>query len=311
VLGIARIAEIGLFAAAAIAAAVAFLGILSFDLSMVFGLLVTPIAIMYSAAVLAFVLLRHHERAALTTALIAAAIVLIASTLVEHFSPEVLIFIALCWLATMCVASVLLYTVSMKFAVLAVVPAAVVIGLVASTFRAELVHFWQVLIVETLGALSDAELASLGDENLNVVREVMPVMLAESSISWALFIVTCGLFIARYWQAQLFNTGGFQKEFHSLRLGREAVMVFVAAYGLAMVFSGALFSSLASAMMFVFFIQGLSVVHCLSKQRGLSKSWLFGMYAILWLPPTVFVLSVLGKLSVATRQSRNGYQNQY
>ncbi len=293
-LGLARIAEVGLFAAAAISAAIVYLGVLIFDMSVVFGLLVTPVAIMLSAAVLAFVMLRHQERAAVSAMLIAAVFVFAASLMLQHNTPPVLIFVALCWIATLIVASVLRNLVSLKMAVLAVVPVTVLIGLLASVFKAELVHFWQVLVAEALSVLSAAELENLGDKNLVVIRDVMPVMLAESAISWALFIVTCGVFIARYWQAQLFNAGGFQKEFHSLQLGREAVIVFVAAFGLAQVFSWSLFTLITSAMMFVFFIQGLSVLHCLTRQRGLSKNWLAGMYAILWLPPTMFVLSVLG-----------------
>ncbi len=293
-LGLARVAEAGLFAAAAISAAIGFLGVLIFDLSVVFGLLVTPVAIMLSAAVLAFVMLRHREKAAVSAAMIAALLVIAASLMLEQFTQPVLIFIALCWTATLIVASVLLNTVSLRMAVLSVVPVTVIIGLIASVFKVELVHFWQYLVSDTLSVLSAAELENLGDKNLVVIRDVMPAMLAESAISWALFIVTCGLFIGRYWQAQLFNVGGFQKEFHSLRLGREAVIVFVVAFGLAQLFAGSFFTLITSAMMFVFFIQGLSVLHCLTKQRGLSKSWLTGMYAILWLPPTMFVLSVLG-----------------
>jgi len=244
---------------------------MSFDMSVVFGLLVTPITIMLSGAVLAFVLLRHREKAAVSTMLVAAAIVFAASMLLQQSSPPVLIFIALCWVAMLIVASVLLNTVSLKMAVLSVVPVAVLIGLVAGTFRDELVQFWQVLISKPLAALSDAELQNLGDNNLVVIRDVMPVMLAESAISWALFIIICGVFIARSWQAKLFNIGGFQKEFHSLRLGREAVIVFVVAFALAQVFSGSFFTLITSAMMFVFFIQGLSVLHCWSEQELVDR----------------------------------------
>jgi len=212
VLGLARVAEAGLFAAAAISAAIVFLGVLIFDMSVVFGLLITPIAIMLSAAVLAFVMLRHRERAAISAMLIAAVVVVAASLMLQQFAPPVLIFTAQCWIASLVVASVLLNTVSLKMAVLAVVPVAVLIGLVASAFKTELVHFWQVLVAETLTALSATELENLGD-NLVVIRDVMPAMLAESAISWALFVITCSVFIARYWQAQLFNAGGFQKEF--------------------------------------------------------------------------------------------------
>jgi len=234
VLGLARIAELGLTAAAAITAVIVFLGVMTFDMSVVFGLLITPVTIMLSAAVVAFVLLRHKEKAAVSTTLIAAVLVVAASVLLQHLTLPVLIFIALCWVATLVVASVLANTVSLKMAVLAIVPVTVLIGLVGTLYKAELVHFWQTLVLEALSALTGPELQNLGDENLKVIREIMPDMLSESVISWALFIVTCGVFIARYWQAQLFNTGGFQKEFHSLRLGREAVMVFVAAFGLAL-----------------------------------------------------------------------------
>jgi len=294
VLGLARIAELGLFAAAAITAAVVFLGVVVFEMNMVIGMSVTTIAIMLSGAVLAFVLLRHQEKAAASALLLAAAFVVAISLLMQQYTAIVLIFIALCWLATLVVASVLLNTVSLKKAMLAAVPVAVLIGVVANFFNAELLLLWQKLLVETFSVFSAEEMAKIGDEKLDVINELVPEVLTKSITRWALMIVICAVFIARYWQAQLFNNGGFQKEFHSLRLGREAVIVFVAAFGLAQVFSGPFFEFVASAMLFVFFIQGLSVLHCLTKQRGLSKSWLTGMYAILWVPPTVLVLSVLG-----------------
>jgi len=293
-LGIARIAEMGLIAAAAITAAIALLGILAFDISVIFGLLITPITLMLSAGVLAFVVLRHREQPAMTTAAIALVITIAVSVVLVKDVKLILVFTVICWLSALLVASVLRGTVSLKIAVLSTVPLAIIVGLIAQIYKAEIVHYWQYSLRKSLSSLSEAELEQLGDERLTLMLDLMPKLLAESVTSWAFFIVLCGVFIARFWQAQLFNQGGFQKEFHSLRLGKEAVAVFAVAFVLAQLFTGAFWASIASALMFVFFIQGLSVVHCLTRQRGLSTGWLTGMYAILWLPPTMFALSVLG-----------------
>ena len=293
-LGIARIAEKGLLPAAAITAAIALLGVMAFDMSVMFGLLLTPVTIMLSSAVLAFVLLRHQEQAAMTTACAAAVAVVLLAVVTQQYSAPILLFTALCWLGALGVASVLRQTVSLKAAVLTTIPVTVLVALIGISYKAEIVHFWQSALLESMANFSKEELQRLGPEKLDLMNNAMPQLLAESVASWAFFIVICGVFIARYWQAQLFNAGGFQQEFHSLRLGKEAVIAFAIVIALSLVFSVSLFAVIASALMFVFFIQGLSLLHCITKQRGMSRSWLTGMYVILWLPPTMLLLSVLG-----------------
>lgn len=293
-LGIARIAENGLLAAAAITAAIAFLGVLTFDANVMLGLLFTPVTIMLSASALVFVLLRHQERSAMTAAMVAAGAVIVVAMLTQQYGTPVVLFTLVCWLGAMVVGSVLRQTVSLKLAVLATVPVTVVIGLLANVYKPEIIHFWQTTMVQSVANFSDAEMQSLGPDKLDLLQNRMPMLLSDATGSWAFFIVLCSVFIARYWQAQLFNAGGFQKEFHSLRLGKEAVFAFAIVTGLSLLFSGSLFAVIASALIFVFFIQGLSVLHCLTRQRGLSRSWLTGLYVILWLPPTMLLLSILG-----------------
>ncbi len=294
-LGIARTAEKGLIAAAAITAAIAFLGVMSFDMNMFLGLLALPVASMVSSAVLAFVVLRHGEKAGLTSAALAGFVMLVASLALRQNAIQVLVFPYLCWAAAMLVASVLRGTISLKAAVQITVPAAVIIGAVANWFKAEFLHFWQYQLSQMLSAIPPQELEKLGTDKLSVLDTDLPTALVVSAGSWAFFVVLCGVLLARFWQAQLFNVGGFQKEFHSLRVGREFVFAFVALFALAHLFSGSiLISSAVSVMILVFFIQGLSVVHCLVKQRGMSKNWLVGIYVLLIVPPTMLVLSVLG-----------------
>ena len=88
-LGVARIADMGLGAAATIASAIALLGLFTFDLGVALGLLVTPIALMISSAVLAYVVLRHGEQPAMNTGLIAGVVTSLVVVFPILFVPSV------------------------------------------------------------------------------------------------------------------------------------------------------------------------------------------------------------------------------
>ncbi len=293
-LGIAQITERGLVASVLVIAAIAFLGVLAFDLSAFFALLASTVTAMFSAAALVFVLLRHQENAALTTAMAAGVLVVIASVLVTRSYMPVLLCTGFVWLSALLVAAVLRATVSLKLAVLCVVPVTVVAGVLTTMYKPEITHFWQSEMSKALSTLSAAERQELSDQNFEQVREYFLIQVGSLLVTLTFYAVLGALFIARHWQAQLFNVGGFQQEFHTLRMGKEAVLVFIAAIVLGQVFASSFFQSIAFALLMVFFVQGLSVLHCLTKQRGLSKGWLTGTYIMLMWPPTMVLLSVLG-----------------
>ena len=102
------------------------------------------------------------------------------------------------------------------------------------------------------------------------------------------------LFMARAWQAGIFNPGGFQKEFHALSLGRNAALVCVLIVVLGVTIGGQLAGAIALVFVFAFFVQGLAVVHALVKQRGMHRYWLHGIYVLLMLPHTLLLLAALG-----------------
>ncbi len=293
-LGIAQITERGLVASVLVIAAIAFLGVLAFDLSAFFALLASTVTAMFSAAALAFVLLRHQENAALTTAMAAGVLVVVASVLITRSYMPVLLCTGFVWLSALLVAAVLRTTVSLKLAVLCVVPVTVVAGVLTTIYKPEITHFWQSEMSKALSTLSAAERQELSDQNFEQVSEYFLIQIGSLLVTLTFYAVLGALFIARHWQAQLFNVGGFQQEFHTLRMGKEAVLVFIAAIVLGQVFASSFFQSIAFALLMVFFVQGLSVLHCLTKQRGLSKGWLTGTYIMLMWPPTMVLLSVLG-----------------
>jgi hypothetical protein len=202
------------------------------------------------------------------------------------------------WLGAFVLALVLRRTVSLDFAVLAAVPVSAVVALAATQYQSEFMDFWQAEFTKSLGP-GIAELqanpsASVTAEQFSQLITDMSRLMAVSIGNWAILVVLCALFIARYWQAQLFNAGGFQKEFHALSLGKHAAIACVISIVLAIAFEGPVWLSLASAMVFVFFLQGLAIVHSIVKQRGMNPRWLVGMYALVILPNTVLLLGALG-----------------
>jgi len=293
-IGLAKIAEQGLAQAVGIASALLFFAVIAFDTNLLFGLSLTPVAIFFGCAVLSFVLLRHKENAGITTAAIATGLVAVASLVTGQFSVQVLLFLVVCVIGTLLISAVLRQTVDLGLALLSAVPITMVIALAVRPYRAELVHFWHRQLVDTMGPVTEAEKAQIGAESFDNLMETMPQMLADSPPSWAIFIMLAGVLIARHWQAVLFNAGGFQREFHALKLGKTASYVCLAAVALSIVIPMYGFLMLASAMMFLFLIQGLSVLHCLAKQRGLSRGWLIGIYVLMPLPQTMMLLGALG-----------------
>ncbi|MCW9025027.1 MAG: DUF2232 domain-containing protein [Gammaproteobacteria bacterium] len=93
-----------------------------------------------------------------------------------------------------------------------------------------------------------------------------------------------GLMLARRWQALLFNPGGFQKEFHELRLGKAAALFALLVMGVSFSGLGVMSEvalSLLQVMLMIFLLQGLAVGHALIKVYTENTAWLVAMYVML------------------------------
>jgi hypothetical protein len=107
------------------------------------------------------------------------------------------------------------------------------------------------------------------------------------------------LFIARWWQAMLFNPGGFGAEFRALRADwRLAVGAVVVLVGLLLLEGEPrrLAAELMLVALVVFSLQGLAVAHGLlagSRQAGLWIGALYIAIALLW-PYPLLALGAVG-----------------
>jgi Predicted membrane protein (DUF2232) len=100
------------------------------------------------------------------------------------------------------------------------------------------------------------------------------------------------LFFARYWQAALFNPGGFKQEFHALKLGQNFALVVLILLGISVLPAEKLELSnqLSVVGLSLFFISGLSLMHYLVSVRKMNTTWLVTGYLLMALLPHVILL---------------------
>ena len=107
-----------------------------------------------------------------------------------------------------------------------------------------------------------------------------------------MFLAIVLLILARWMQATLFNPGGFQKEFHQLRIGQKMALGLA---GLMLLGSYQLLipQSWVFYLILPLLFSGIALVHAVVVNKKLSSLWLVAFYALLIVSPTVLLLIVL------------------
>ena len=150
---------------------------------------------------------------------------------------------------------------------------------------------------------------------LNALQEANGPILSEqavvqiSSQMHHIFLVliflfyTAIIFLARWWQAELYNPGGFGFEFRVLRMPKSAL------YGVAIAgvmvalntvssFDVAFVTDCFIVLVLLFSFQGLAVVHAKIYTNNLPVGWLVGLYLLSVIVPQLVGL-VLATTGVA------------
>jgi hypothetical protein len=132
-------------------------------------------------------------------------------------------------------------------------------------------------------------------------------MLLEILSHWMTGMMAAGFFLqlmvslllARWWQALLYNQGGFSREFHQLRLPRTLALIAVGVIGVIVLdahIGSPLLDYLAMLLIAAYLLQGLALVHGLRAKIGASQGWLIAMYILLFIavPHMVITLATAG-----------------
>ena len=274
--GLARVAMRGPMFAAGCAAVLALA-------SMVFGILLVP-----SGAVIALTTLRFGAREGLKIAAIATSFVLVVRLGLGQGIAASLTLAAMAWLPAWLLACVLRVRRAQDWSLML---AALLVVIYAAGLRlavGDVTVFWR----DKLKTLFDL-LAK--DAGAHFTAEQMEFIAAQTH-SWTMIAMFCMLaaviMLARWWQAELYNPGGFGAEFRELRMPRGVTMV-AGALALAYAFGreGVLVLDLAGdacvLLVVLFALQGLAVIHFMARVRGLAGAWLTTLYVMLVLVPQV------------------------
>ena len=180
-------------------------------------------------------------------------------------------------LGVMLAAIVLRSTTSWPWALVAAVTSGIVTALLLLTFG-------RGYLEEILRLLSDA-LAQLQSQNsastpLQLVQPTVMQVAGLLGLSNAFTVVMC-LILARWWQALLYNPGGFSAEFHGLRLPPQ-LSIALLLVGLLLSTLGSDYRLLAVIFALPFMFAGFALVHGLAARKQLSTNVLI-MFYIVWL----------------------------
>lgn len=86
--------------------------------------------------------------------------------------------------------------------------------------------------------------------------------------------------LARSWQSKLYNPGGFQKEFHQMRLGK--IETLVATFLIGLFFElGTQYLTWAWIALFPMLIAGIALFHAYALQKRMATHWYFVFYTVL------------------------------
>lgn len=181
-------------------------------------------------------------------------------------------------LAATALAFVLRQTVSWQKTLLALLPVGALIALAIAQLAPQQINLMTELVLKFISDLSqsgDQRSVDIGSLKLLVEYGVIGML------TWFNLVTSIlGLTLARSWQAQLFNPGGFQKEFRQIRLpiAASAVLLMLSLGGSTLAPMMLVIAPIASLPLLV---AGLALFHGLVGMRKLNKVWLVAFYMLL------------------------------
>lgn len=266
-------------------------------LTALLSMLIPPVSYL-SGATVALVTLRMGQQQGLRIIFGAALLVSLFATVVVKNPAAGAVYGIVLWLPVWALASSLRRTASPARSVLMATLLGVALVLAFHLGTESPTQWWTDFLKETLQqAINELPKAEQGQftASLGILAGFMTGIMAAALTA---SLLGC-LFLGRWWQALLYNPGGFGEEFRQLRLGRSVTLVALVLVALQFwPAAPAVLQDLMIVAMVPFALQGLAVAHALVKRSGAHGGWLIALYLLLIVATgqTVVVLAFIGAI---------------
>ncbi|WP_455200100.1 DUF2232 domain-containing protein [Kaarinaea lacus] len=248
--------------------------------------LIFPLLGLLSGAAVGLVTLRSGPSAGLlltvaTTVVVFAIASLTGTPLLLPTIVSLIVLLLLVWVA----GSVLRYTRSLAQSISTVSIAGMLFITVFHISVGDPAAWWQSHFDEFFAQATESMMMDqqvVFKQNLETWSEIMTGFVTMAFLLNVIF----SLFIARVWQAMLYNPGGFQQEFHGLQFGKKVAIFSLVVATLALLpenIIGYISKDLLMLVMMIYVLQGVAVVHALVALKGLHWAWLIGLYLLVFL----------------------------
>ncbi|MGB5517126.1 MAG: DUF2232 domain-containing protein [Gammaproteobacteria bacterium] len=258
------------------------------------GLLLPPVVWVSGAVVALVTLVNGHRYGLLVTAMAAVATAVFAGLLLS-LSQVALYYVLLVWLPLVMVAVVLRQTVSLVLC-LQLIAGVSLLGIIilymlfpdfGELWRAPLNTMADELLANSEGAIDKEQLQRVVDQ---IVR-LLPGFFASSFMIGTLL----SLYLARWWQAAIYNPGGFGKEFRALNLGKTTALIALVIVAVASFINTDVFNAMLLVVFALYLNQGIAVLHAVFAGKQLSAVWLYLVYLLMFFVPySVVLLALVG-----------------
>tara|TARA_R110002095_G_scaffold126558_5_gene109617 strand:+ start:993 stop:1901 length:909 start_codon:yes stop_codon:yes gene_type:complete len=207
-------------------------------------------------------------------------------------------YLCVMWLPVFLVALVLRHTRQMNVAIECLVVLAMLAVVSVYVFVDNPAEQWALSIQAVIATLGEQQDILVSQSQLQEGLAFWSAYMTGIVVAGTITSIMMSLLLGRWWQGLLFNPGGFNQEFTSIRLLPRDAYAFIVLIVLALLFSGQLAElmwNLDVQLVLLFLIVGVSVVHVIIKNRGTSQFLLFGFYvAVFFVPHLMLPLILIG-----------------
>jgi hypothetical protein len=156
--------------------------------------------------------------------------------------------------------------------------------------------YWQgilAVMIEPMHQTQDIPLEQL-ETTIKTVAKYMTGILTAGSITGLLL----GLLLARWWQARLYNPGGFKTEYLSLQMSQRFTLATLLVVLLAFLTTGSISEVAANVGVILFMLYsfiGMATVHCLISAMKARRFLLPAFYLLVFVIPHIVVpVAIIG-----------------